>query len=433
MIKNNWKSVAGWFFGLLFVFWMGTVWTTPVYAAVTIIFIALYGDRILTIAGKTVAAGWLAVTFLGGFFVSLATIDAIIGVRIGDLHNKLAARSVAVLLVNPEYLGPRSAEILAALLLSAIIAGGYVRSDDRDRYHRVAAIYCIIVLVYSGISSYAPGNSSIASLVRSSFTNLRGAMTALTASKVGGAADSLNVRLKFGELQKGVPPTAVVVTATALLEGSTETLHEGQKLKAGTVLFILVQDKQEIIYGLPYVHVQLFNEPEVNGYVRVDALQLGTAPSLQSPSRVVPVVMSAPPSTPASFPTPTPSKVKTLGLQEESEPGHTIHKVNQEVLEDSVTVSAARWADSRIIPRAGDVLEFGPFESEEDARRLMTRTGNLPIDRFIPDEPYEGVWMVHADCIGGPNLENHHLRLKVERGSPLMVKIKLKKGREVGS
>lgn len=409
MIEKNVASLVKWFFLLLVLFGVGMVWTLPVFFAVTVIIIMLYGREIASWTGQQITIGWLGVVFLAAFVVSLAIINYGLGFNVQAVYDRMTERSALTLILDPSYFGPRSMELSAALLLALIIAGAYTRSDFRDRYHWLAAIICVITLMCSGINRYMPRDAGLDNLVSSSCARLRNSAKARFGSKTAEVAKELEVNTMVSQLQQELPPKATIVVATNLLEGEEE-FHEGLALAQGDEVFVMLEDKQTL-FNLPHLRVRLVSNLSVSGYVRVDSLDFDGLESVEPPKIIQAVQPSTDPAVPAA-----PIQLD-IALQEEAPKRST-------VTEDIVVATTDEWTTTSVVPYPNEIIEFGPYESAGDVDRLLSQVGGKTITNLNPVEIWDGRFIGRVTCKGSPNLMNEPLRLKLERGEPLPVLVK---------
>lgn len=366
---------------------------------------------------QVVSTGKLAVMGSKKFVVSLLSATAVaifahiifshlFGVSMLSVKN---AGGLLVLLRDPAKLtGEVFREVIALIAVFAIFYLWYTSPKPRRWLYRTALIVSVGYLAVTSFYTNYVGQSP-----RDGFTRFYHGVSQWLGSSLDEAGQISQERSELTALQGKMPRLIQQLVAAAAIyqtESGKIDLTTGKLYQAGTRWRVYTKDSvtdSEVVY----VKVAAV-DGTASGYADVSILGEKANPKPQSVVVPVPPVTQAEPvavgSTPAQPDTQTPA----------TPPAKRDEK------EDIVLASSDDWTESIVIPRNGDIIEFGPFDKAEDVSRIASRTGGESITVLEPVEIWDGRYIGRVTCQGGPNKVNAPERIKLTAGEPLSVKIK---------
>lgn len=191
----------------------------------------------------------------------------------------------------------------------------------------------------------------------------------------------------------------------------------GRRFKAATRLFGK-SEAQGVCNGLPTIAVLEVGAPTSEWVYafRHDLIE-GEVPPTPVPVKPISAGAAA---HAAAVPVVHQSKpVVSLGIQD-AEPEILV----DDSTFDKVVAKIGEWSESKIVPRDGDAIEFGPFNNKVDVERLMVRRSGRPPVHLEAKSTNNGQWKgrVRIDLHGRPSARQE---VRLESGADLTVIIEV--------
>ena len=402
---SNWINVVLSAFGLSVLFFYAPAITV---VAGLILVVYYHNQEIANVAGKVVGF----VQLLALAFITAVVTQVLLTIVFGaSFQTLVASGGLLAALQNPAAITSAvTKEVLALVVVLCAVYLMVTATTPQRWLFKVAMALSLLALTFQ---CWNVGTAGSQARHQMRLTLLTEEVLANISVRLKDFGLGLNRDTVFKEHRANMPTIYFALSDAYLYAKDGEGLKRGEPVKLGSRWFHLV-DGQTISHNeISYLPVASFDDEKVTGWLRADRMS-ESEPSTPKVEALTPPVEELVAANPVK-----PAVVAPAVCQ----PSFDLAIENGEISEELVEASVGQWIATRFIPRNGELVKLGYFESAEDINRLQARIGKKVLTKINPKQ--DGVGWYTDIMVTGPNSANEPLEISVKRGLPLMVSVSI--------